>query len=138
MILYISLLYGVIYIEGTVEINLINICFIMIFISYSTTAVILYISLLYGVIYIAGIVEINLRDSGYTNILQDKTLFCAFDKCLRPVVLSADWSIRRLQSWTCSRLPTFAEFVKLAQSIVIEIQRQSADLYKVQLFQSIV
>ena len=52
---------------------------------------------------------------------------------LRPVILSADWSIRRLQSWTCSRLPTVAEFVKLTQSIVIDIQRQSADLYKVQL-----
>ena len=52
---------------------------------------------------------------------------------LRPVILSADWSISRLQSWTCSRLPTVAEFVKLTQSIVIEIQRQSADLYKVQL-----
>ena len=52
---------------------------------------------------------------------------------LRPVILSADWSIRRLQSWTCSSLPTVAEFVKLTQSIVIEIQRQFADLYKVQL-----
>ena len=52
---------------------------------------------------------------------------------LRPVILSADWSISRLQSWTCSSLPTVAEFVKLTQSIVIEIQRQSADLYKVQL-----
>ena len=52
---------------------------------------------------------------------------------LRPVILSADWSISRLQSWTCSSLPAFAEFVKLTQSIVIEIQRQSADLYKVQL-----
>ena len=50
---------------------------------------------------------------------------------LRPVILSADWSISRLQSWTCSSLPTVAEFVKLAQSIVIEIQRQSTDLYKV-------
>ena len=50
---------------------------------------------------------------------------------LRPVILSADWSISRLQSWTCSSLPTVAEFVKLTQSIVIEIQRQSADLYKV-------
>ena len=49
---------------------------------------------------------------------------------LRPVILSADWSISRLQSWTCSSLPTVAEFVKLTQSI-IEIQRQSADLYKV-------
>ena len=47
--------------------------------------------------------------------------------------MSADWSIRRLQSWTCSRLPTVAEFVKLTQSIVIDIQRQSADFYKVQL-----
>ena len=36
--------------------------------------------------------------------------------------MSADWSIRGLQSWTCSRLPTVAEFVKLTQSIVIEIQ----------------
>ena len=52
---------------------------------------------------------------------------------LRPVILSADWSIRRLQSWSFSRLPTVAEFVKLTQSIVIDIQRQSADLYKVQL-----
>ena len=52
---------------------------------------------------------------------------------LRPVILSADWSIHQLQCWTCSRLPTAAEFVKLTQSIVIEIQRQSADLYKVQL-----
>ena len=52
---------------------------------------------------------------------------------LRPVILSADWSIRQLQSWTCSSLPTVAEFVKLTQNIVIEIQRQSADLYKVQL-----
>ena len=52
---------------------------------------------------------------------------------LRPVILSADWSISRLQSLTCSSLPTVAEFVKLTQSIVIEIQRQSADLYKVQL-----
>ena len=50
---------------------------------------------------------------------------------LRPVILSADWSISRLQSWTCSSLLTVAEFVKLTQSIVIEIQRQSADLYKV-------
>ena len=52
---------------------------------------------------------------------------------LRPVILSADWSISRLQSWTCSSLPTVAEFVKLTQSFVIEIQRQSADLCKVQL-----
>ena len=52
---------------------------------------------------------------------------------LRLVKLSADWSIRLLQSWTCSSLPTVAEFVKLTQSIVIEIQRQTADLYKVQL-----
>ena len=52
---------------------------------------------------------------------------------LRPVILSADWSISRLQSWTCSSLPTVAEFVKLTQSIVIKIQQQSADLYKVQL-----
>ena len=52
---------------------------------------------------------------------------------LRPVILSADWSISRLQSWTCSSLSTVAEFVKLTQSIVIEIQRQSADWYKVQL-----
>ena len=47
---------------------------------------------------------------------------------LRLVILSADWSIRGLQSRTCSRLPTVAEFVKLTQSIVIDIQRQSADL----------
>ena len=52
---------------------------------------------------------------------------------LRPVILSAEWSISRLQSWTCSSLPAVAEFVKLTQSIVIEIQRQSADLYRVQL-----
>ena len=52
---------------------------------------------------------------------------------LRLVILSADWSISRLQSWTYSSLPTAAEFVKLTQSIVIEIQRQSGDLYKVQL-----
>ena len=30
----------------------------------------------------------------------------------RPVILSADWLIRRLQSWACSSLPTLAEFVK--------------------------
>ena len=52
---------------------------------------------------------------------------------LRPVILSADWSICRLQSWTCSNLPTFVEFLKLTQSTEIEIQRQSADLFKVQL-----
>ena len=51
---------------------------------------------------------------------------------LRPVILSADWSIRGLQSWTCSRLPTVFEYLKLTQSIVINIQRQSADLYQVQ------
>ena len=62
-------------------------------------------------------------------ILQDKTLFCV----LEVGDLSADWSISRLQSWTCSSLPLVAEFVKLTQSIVIEIQWQSADLYKVQL-----
>ena len=45
--------------------------------------------------------------------------------------MTADWSISRLQSWTCSSLPTVAEFVKLTQSIVIEIQRQSADLCSV-------
>ena len=89
-------------------------------------AVILYISLVCVFIYIAGIVEINIRDSGYT---LDKTLFAH----LRPLILSADWSIRGLQRWTCSRLPTVAEFVKLTQSIVIDIQRQSADLHKVQL-----
>ena len=32
---------------------------------------------------------------------------------LRPVILSADWSISRLQSWTYSSLSTVAEFVKL-------------------------
>ena len=47
------------------------------------------------------------------------------------MILSADWSISRLRSWTCSSLLTVAEFVKLTQSIVIEIQWQSADLYKV-------
>ena len=50
-----------------------------------------------------------------------------------PVILSADWSISRMQSWTCASLPAVAEFVKLTQGIVIEIQRQSADLYRVQL-----
>ena len=49
------------------------------------------------------------------------------------MILSADWSISRLQSWTCLSLPTVPEFVKLTQSIVVEAQRQSADLYKVQL-----
>ena len=49
---------------------------------------------------------------------------------LRPVILSADWSIRQLHSWTCSSLQTVAEFVKLTQSIVIEIQPQSEDLLK--------
>ena len=34
------------------------------------------------------------------------------------MILYADWSISRLQSWTCSSLPTVAEFVKLTQSIV--------------------
>ena len=48
---------------------------------------------------------------------------------LRPLILSADWSISRLQSWTCLSLTTVAEFVKLTQSIVVEIQRLSADLY---------
>ena len=52
---------------------------------------------------------------------------------LRPVILSADWSNSRLQSWTCLSLPTVAEFVKLTQSIVVEARRQSSDLYKVQL-----
>ena len=52
---------------------------------------------------------------------------------LRPVILSADWSIHQSQSWTCSSLPTVAQLVKLPQCIVIEIQRQSTDLYKVQL-----
>ena len=48
--------------------------------------------------------------------------------------MSADWSISRLQSWTCLSLPIVAEFVKLmTQSIAVEAQRQSADLYKVQL-----
>ena len=36
--------------------------------------------------------------------------------------MSADRSISRLLSWTCSSLPTVAEFVKLTLSIVIEIQ----------------
>ena len=43
---------------------------------------------------------------------------------LRPVILSADWSIRRLQSWTCSSLPTVAEFLKLTQSIVTATVRR--------------
>ena len=79
VMLYISLLYGVIYIEGRVETNLMNIHLIMIFISYSTQHVILYISLLYGVIYVALGLSNCIKDSGYTNILQDKTLFCAFE-----------------------------------------------------------
>ena len=54
-------------------------------------------------------------------------------RILRPVIFPADWSISRLQSWTCLSLSTVAEFVKLTQSIVVEAQRQSADLYKVQL-----
>ena len=76
-----------------------------------------------------------IKDSGYTNILDILIYFRirhSFAR-LRPVILSADWSISRLQSWTCSSLSTVAEFVKLTQSFVIEIQRQSADLYKVQL-----
>ena len=52
---------------------------------------------------------------------------------LRPLILSADWSISLLQSWTCLSLLTVAEFVKLTQSSVVEAQRQPADLYKVQL-----
>ena len=80
-------------------------------------------------VHIAGIFEINRRDSGCTNIPQHKTLFCAFEA--GDIVC---WLVNRgLQSWTCSRLPTVAEFVKLTQSIVIDIQWQSADLYKVQL-----
>ena len=73
-------------------------------------------------------------------ILQDKTLSGAFeagilsaDWSISRLILSADWSISRLQSWTCLSLPTVAEFVKRTQSIVVEAQRQSADLYKVQL-----
>ena len=90
------------------------------------------------------------RDSNSSTNLKEKSIENAFSSSkdsglylyfrirhslthLRPVILSADWSISRLQSWTCSSLPTVAEFVKLTQSIVIEIQRQSADLYKVQL-----
>ena len=69
------------------------------------------------------------KDSGYNNILQDKTLFCAFET--GDIVC---WLVNPpLQSWTCSSRPTVDEFVKLTQSISIEIQRQSADLYKVQL-----
>ena len=92
-------------------------------------AIILYISSVFVLIYIAGIVEIN---SGILDIPIYFRIRNSFAH-LRPVILSADWSIRGLQSWTCSRLPTVAEFVTLTQSIVIDIQRQSADLYKVQL-----
>ena len=92
-------------------------------------AIILYISLVFVLIYIAGIVEIN------PGILDIQIYFKIRNSFahLRPMILSADWSIRGLQSWTCSRLPTVAEFAKLTQSIVIDIPRQSADLYKVQL-----
>ena len=45
---------------------------------------------------------------------------------LRPVILSVDWSIRRLQSWTCSSLPTVTELVKLTQPIV----RNSATVHR--------
>ena len=62
-------------------------------------------------------------------ILQDKKLFCVFE--------AGDigcWLVNPpIASWTCSSLPTVAEFVKLTQSTVIEIQPQFADLYKVQL-----
>ena len=51
----------------------------MICISYSTTSCHFVNFLALRLVYIAGIVEINLRDSGYTNILQDKTLFYAFE-----------------------------------------------------------
>ena len=76
------------------------------------------------------------KDSGYTNILLDILIYFRIRHSfahLRPMILSVDWSISRLQSWTCSSLPAVAEFVKLTQSIVIEMQWQSADLYKVQL-----
>ena len=57
-----------------------NIRLIMICISYSTTSChFVHFVGLHITFYIAGIFEINLRDSGYTNILQDKTLFCAFE-----------------------------------------------------------
>ena len=59
-------------------------------------------------------------------ILQDKTLFCAFEAG-DLIGQSADCKVGP------SGQPTAAEFVKLTQKIVIEIQRQSADLYKVQL-----
>ena len=78
MNLYISSLYGVIYIECSVEINLINIRLIMICISYSTTSC-------HFVHFVGLLLDLYsryswdyIRDSGYTNILQDKTLFCAF------------------------------------------------------------
>ena len=80
-------------------------------------------------IYIAGIVETTSRILEILIYFRIRHSFAH----LRPVILSADWSTRRLQSWTCSRLPTVADFVKLTHSIVIEIQRQPADLYKVTL-----
>ena len=69
-----------IYIECTVDFNLMNIRLIMICISCSATSChfVHFVGLRLD-LYIAGIVEINIRDSGYTNILQDKTLFCAFE-----------------------------------------------------------
>ena len=69
-----------------------------------------------------------IKDSGFYFYYRIQISFAH----LRPVILSADWSTRRLQDWTCTSLPTVAEFLKLKQSIVTEIQRQSADLYKVQ------
>ena len=78
MNLYISSIYGVIYIECTVEFNLMNIRLIMICISYSTTSCHFVHFVGLRLDYIACIVEINIRDSGYT-ILQDKTLLCAFE-----------------------------------------------------------
>ena len=47
---------------------------------------------------------------------------------LRPVILSADWSISRLQSWTCSSLPdcrwickTYAEFCHRNSATVLRL-----------------
>ena len=62
-------------------------------------------------------------------IFQDKTLFCTFEA--GDIVC---WLVNLpIAKLTCSSQPTVAEFVKLTLSIVIEIQRQTADLHKVQL-----
>ena len=62
-------------------------------------------------------------------ILQDKTLFYTFEA--DDIVC---WLVNQpIAKLDLLSLPTVAEFVKLTQSIVVEAQRQSADLYKVQL-----